>query len=95
MSLVTSFLLVAFAPWIAGMYARRRKANLAVLSRIALRGHALVLGFIFIGCGYLPTTALANDTAAPRDPILNLIATALPPRSAISAEAAGAATSST
>ena len=78
-SLGISALLVSFAPWLAGWYARRRKANLAALARIGPFARALCLsGVLFILLGYLPTTALANDAASPRDPILNLIATSFP-----------------
>ena len=73
--------IVAAAPWIAGARARRHKADPAVIARARPAAFALLfIGPAVIALGFLPTTALAHDTSAPRDPVLNLVATFLPSR---------------
>lgn len=80
LSLGCTALLVAIVPWVAGWRARKWKSNSVLLSRVRPLALALsVAGLLVAACGFLPTTASALDAAAPRDPILNLIWTAVHP----------------
>ena len=73
-----SALLVAAAPWLAGLRARKRRADPGAIEggrRLAL---AMALGaFPLAAAGLLTGTPLAVDAATVRDPVLNLIASGL------------------
>ncbi len=71
-------LAVVVVPWFAAARARRRKANLAVLARSWPAALALcAAGLMVMPLGLLPSSSLAADAASPRDPVLNLLASAL------------------
>ena len=79
--LATCTAIVGAAPWLAGARARKRKADPAVIARARPAAIALLfIGPAVAALGFLPTTPLANDTSAPRDPVLNLLATIFPSR---------------
>jgi glucan phosphoethanolaminetransferase (alkaline phosphatase superfamily) len=69
---------VVLVPWVVAARARRRKADLAVLSHSRPTALALcAAGLVVMPLGLLPSSRLATDAASPRDPVLNLFASAL------------------
>ena len=80
LALGISALVVLITPWIAGARARRKKADLMLLA--GSRPTAVVfcaVGLLVIPLGLLPSSTLATDAASPRDPVINLVASALRP----------------
>ena len=71
-------LAVAVVPWVAAARARRRKANLWALESSRPIAFAFcAIGLVVMPLGLLPTSEHATDAASPRDPVLNLVASAL------------------